>query len=238
MTRQRTGVAIAIDIMARRFPRSSCATFRSYQQQNLRITRGHGRYHQAFLLGGIAASGCRELSSELTTNHHIRCGRISLNRRAARPPPGRVRSAEDVRRQARMGGQLLGRRVCPAWSTGRGAFRRQGRSRAQPGLLGFGPRAIADGVRRLPKEIRKIGKNFPFGEIPDIGCSDGAGAGRVHPQPFRDRQERVVGETTAIVVSSAGFIAAPTFEAALRTARQPFWGRESACGDSAKRKGG
>ena len=43
-----------------------------------------------------------------------------------------------------------------------------------------------------------------------------------HAQPFRDRRERVVGETIAIVVSSAGFIAAPTFEAASRPAGQPF----------------
>jgi hypothetical protein len=43
-----------------------------------------------------------------------------------------------------------------------------------------------------------------------IGCSDDVGAGRGHPQPSRNREEWVVGETTAIVVSSAGFIAAPT----------------------------
>jgi hypothetical protein len=103
--------------------------------------------------------------------------------------------------------------------------------------LGFRPRAIGDEIgRRLREEIRKVEKTSLL-EKCRIRCSDDVGAGRGHAQPFRDRREKVVGETIAFVVSSAGFIAAPTFEAAPRSAGQPFWGRESACGESAKRKG-
>src|SRR5580704_7053057 len=101
--------------------------------------------------------------------------------------------------------------------------------------LGFGPRAIGDEIADCARKSGRLKKTSLL-EKCRIRCSDDVGAGRGHAQPFGDRRERVVGETTAIVVSSAGFIAAPTFEAPPRSAGQPFWGRESACGESAKRK--
>jgi hypothetical protein len=143
---------------------------------------------QAFSEGAWAqdAGRYRRSSPQITTSG----GRTSLNRRAARPPRGEfallrmfvARPGWVISRLAAAFAQLgrldeahsadkAGLALNPAFTVSRAQTRcssRNVRPSAQAvadWVLALEPSAM--GVRRSPKEIRKVGKNFPFGEIPD-----------------------------------------------------------------------